>query len=101
MEAWEFGIPMGSPLAMTSESVKETKYVWVRTLGLRMYVYTLGLATGEVVLPGSLVTLLTNGGAVAAGILAVVAIAMLTMPLFGLKFCTLFGTCDIPSYQGM
>jgi hypothetical protein len=68
---------------------------------LRRYVYTLGLATGDVVLPSSLVTILTNGGAVAAGILAVVAIVMLALPLFGMKFCSLFGTCDIPPYQGI
>ncbi|XP_014249802.1 uncharacterized protein LOC106666835 [Cimex lectularius] len=57
------------------------------------------LNVGDITLPNGLVTLLANGGAVAAGILAVAAIAMLLMPAFGLRMCSIFGNCDNPTYQ--
>ncbi|RZF39865.1 hypothetical protein LSTR_LSTR014164 [Laodelphax striatellus] len=35
-----------------------------------------------------------NGGFIAAGVLALSAIAAMVMPMFGLRFCSLIGTCD-------
>lgn len=56
---------------------------------------------GDISLPGGLVQLLANGGAVAAGILLVAAVALMVMPAFGLRMCSIFGGCDVPTtYQG-
>lgn len=49
-------------------------------------------------LPGNLLSMVTNGGTVAAGLLAFAAVAMLVMPLFGFRMCSILGGCD--PYQG-
>ncbi|KAK9506924.1 hypothetical protein O3M35_008772 [Rhynocoris fuscipes] len=58
-----------------------------------------GMNAGDLNIPGSLVQLLANGGAVAAGILVVAALALMVMPAFGVRACSIFGGCDSPSYQ--
>ncbi|KAF6211278.1 hypothetical protein GE061_014395 [Apolygus lucorum] len=50
--------------------------------------------SSDITIPGSLVQMLMNGGAVAAGIVVVATLATLIWPVLQQRMCNVFGTCD-------
>lgn len=44
--------------------------------------------------PQNLMQAVTQGGAVAVGLAVLAALAALTLPLFGIKYCQLLGNCS-------
>uniref|UniRef100_A0A146KQL7 Uncharacterized protein n=1 Tax=Lygus hesperus TaxID=30085 RepID=A0A146KQL7_LYGHE len=50
--------------------------------------------SSDITIPGNLVQMLMNGGAVAAGIIVVATLATLVWPVLQTRMCHVFGTCD-------